>query len=176
MKTIDKTIGTAIQTRSGLMFDFANPQQDSIDLHDIAHALALTNRYGGHTSDPYSVAQHCVLCSEQAPPGLEMEALLHDAAEAYIGDVPSPLKQMLPDFRATEKRVEAAIAEKFGVPTTMSPAVKMVDTRMLVTEAVQLGFRWWRSLNCEPFDLTIRPWSWKWAKRRFVARYYELVR
>jgi len=166
---------TAIQTRSGRMLDFLNPDPDAIDIRDIAHALALTNRYGGHTAQPYSVAQHCVLCSIVAPRGLELQALMHDAQEAYTGDVPKPLKNVLPDYRDVEDRIERVVRKKFGLPKRFDPRVKAVDSRMLVTEAQQLGFLWWPALDAEPFDLNVRPWSWGWARRRFLDRFKELT-
>lgn len=150
-KTMIRTI-TAIQTYSGAMFDFLDPDPDTIIIEDIAHSLSLTNRFGGHTQKAYSVAQHCVLCAQMAPVGLSFQALMHDAQEAYVGDVATPLKQLLPDYQAMEARVEGAVRDKFGLPREFDPRVKEVDTRMLATEAKHLGFHWWNSLPASPYS------------------------
>lgn len=157
--------------------DFQDPDPDVIHIEDIAHALALTNRYAGHTPYPYSVAQHSVLASRVAPPGLELQALIHDAQEAYVGDLPSPLKKMLPGYRAVEDQLQAIIRAKFGLPIKFDPRVKEVDVRMLVTEAKAFGLTWWNTHGVDPYPvLPIRPWAWEDAKRRFLERFEQLTR
>lgn len=167
-----------LQTRSGDPLDFQDPDPNSIHIEDIAHALALTCRYNGHTPFPYSVAQHCVLASYAAPHSLELEALLHDAQEAYVGDMPSPLKKMLPGYQVVEDKLEAVIRKKFGLPEEFSPGVKEVDMRMLVTEARAFGFKLWVPTDgIEPYDeFEILPWSWKETKLHFLARFELLTR
>lgn len=86
---------TKLTTWSGRMIDYANPSPDDIYINDIATALSRECRYAGHASHFYSVAQHSVLCSRIVHPNLAIEALLHDAAEAYIKDLPVSLKRML---------------------------------------------------------------------------------
>lgn len=168
---------THFQTRSGHNINFDAPDPDTILIGDIAHALSLVNRYAGHTPFPYSVAQHCVLASLVAPPGLELQALMHDAQEAYVVDLPSPLKQLLPGYREVERRMEVVIREKFGLPITFDPAVKEVDTRMLVTESKAFGLTWWAKVGVEPYPaLPIRPWSWGHAKGKFLDRFEFLTR
>lgn len=167
-----------LQTRSGDFLDFRNPDPDTIHIEDIAHALALTCRYNGHTPYPYSVAQHCVLASRMAPPGLELEALMHDAQEAYVGDMPSPLKKMLPGYQVVEDMVEYVIRKKYGLSSGgMSRAVKEIDTRMLATEAAAFKFKLWVSIkNVEPYPaLPIVQWDWTFAKRKFLERFEELT-
>ncbi len=170
---------TYISTRSGTV-DFLNPTPDSINIEDIAHALSLVNRYAGHTPYPYSVAQHSVLCSWMAPAGLELEALLHDAQEAYVGDVPSPLKMLLPEYKVIENRLEAIIRAKFGLPVKFTPAVKLVDRRMMLTEARAFDFNLFvNTADIEPYpieELTITPWSWLRARESFLARFERLTR
>ena len=166
-----------LQTRSGDFLDFRNPDPNTIHIEDIAHALALTCRYNGHTPYPYSVAQHCVLASRMAPPGLELEALLHDAQEAYVGDMPSPLKKMLPGYQVVEDMVERVIRKKYGLPTEFTPAVKEIDTRLLATEAEAFGFKLWVSIQgVEPYPaLPIVQLDWAFAKRQFLDRFEELT-
>lgn len=164
-----------IQTFCGWNVNFADPRPETIDIIDIAHALAQINRYTGHAPFPYSVAQHSVLVSYQAPAHLAFEALMHDAQEAYVGDVSTTLKQLLPDYKAIEDRLERVIRAKYGLPLEMTPEVKEIDSRMLCTEARQLGFVWWKWLEAEPFPgLRIDPWTWQRASLAFIRRFEEL--
>ncbi|TKI02119.1 HD family hydrolase, partial [Martelella alba] len=125
---------TWITTFSGRHFDYADPDINSICITDIIHALSNECRYAGHCSQFYSVAQHSVLTSMIVPPAFALEALLHDAAEAYCKDIPAPLKRLLPDYHAVENRVDAVIRRRFGLPEAMSPEVKRADLIMLATE------------------------------------------
>lgn len=167
-----------IVTFTGKWFNAADPAGDSIDIRDIAHALALTNRYAGHTRRPYSVAQHSYLASKMAPEGLELQALLHDAHEAYVLDMPSPWKKLLPDYRTLEDRTARAVRAKFGVPGELDPRVKTVDMRLLVTEAKSFGLEWWEwHEGFQPFAelATIEPWPWAKAEQRFLDRFNILT-
>lgn len=111
---------TWLLTYSGREFDLIDPQPDMIDLIDIAHGLANECRFSGQCRFYYSVAQHSVLVSQNVPPEFAFEALMHDASEAYLKDIPRPLKQLLPDYRAIEQRVEAVIRYRFGLPDAQS--------------------------------------------------------
>lgn len=124
-----------IQTASGIAFDLENPKPHMVIIEDIAHALSVSNRFNGHTRKPYSVAQHAVLVSSKCSPENKMWGLLHDATEAYVGDMVSPLKRMLPEFSKIERKVMDAICVKFDLPLEMPVEVHEVDYRMLVTEA-----------------------------------------
>lgn len=166
---------TAIRTYTGRDFDFQTATVSDIDIEDIAHALSMLNRFTGHTPlGPISVAQHSVLCAQYAPAGFKLEALLHDAHEAYCNDLPTPLKQLLPDYCAIERRIEGLVREAFKLPATMSHEVHEVDRRMLVTEAKACCFGWWKELGIQPYPVhTMGSWSWHMAKQAFLATFEE---
>lgn len=122
-----------IETASGLKYHFLNPQPNEIDITDIAMALANKCRFSGHTQF-FSVAEHSVCVAYRLPGSLRLAGLLHDAAEAYLGDIPSPLKACLPDYKALETVNEQAIAAKYDVDLAI-PEIKDADRRALYTEA-----------------------------------------
>lgn len=127
-----------IQTAHGRAFDFLDPTEDSIELEDIAHALGRLCRFNGHVDDFYSVAEHSVLVSFLVPEQFAVAGLLHDAAEAYLGDVTKPLKDQLPDYQRIEAIVERVIARRFGLATPMPAEVKRADTLALAIEHREL--------------------------------------
>lgn len=123
-----------IETFTGKKYFFGNPTDDQIDIEDIAVALSNKCRFSGHT-DFFSVAEHSLSVAARLPPNLRLAGLLHDAAEAYLGDIPSPLKAVLPDYRSLEKINEAAINKKFNIVDADWSLVKEADTKALFTEA-----------------------------------------
>ena len=123
-----------IATSTGKYIDFVNITPDQICIEDIARGMSNMCRFAGQLENFYSVAQHSVYVSQIVPPEYALEALLHDATEAYMGDIASPLKAMLPDYKAVEKRIEAVIREKFGLPPIMTVDVHYADLVMLATE------------------------------------------
>jgi len=123
-----------IQTHTGKAFDLVNPSPDAVDLRDIAHALGHICRFTGHTRLPYSVAHHSLLVADLVEPEHRLQALLHDAHEAYVGDLSTPLKWLLPDFRMVEARVWRAVAAAFDIDPELHPSVKAADRTMLMTE------------------------------------------
>lgn len=129
-----------IECASGIKYHFNDPQPDEIEITDIAMALANKCRFSGHTQY-FSVAEHSVCVAYRLPPHLRLAGLLHDAAEAYLGDIPSPIKYVLPDYRLLEKLNEAAVFEKFGIAGTMKDfkaEIKHADLSALYTEAYYL--------------------------------------
>jgi len=129
---------TCIRTYTGKIFDVLNPDPDLICIEDIAHALSNLCRFGGHTRRFYSVAQHSFLCATHAPEPLKLTALLHDASEAYLVDVPSPIKQFLPVYQEMEDRLMQIIAKKFGFEYPLAKRVVEIDKMMLKREWKQL--------------------------------------
>lgn len=123
-----------IRTFSGHEFSYDNLAGNVIDIKDIAHSLANTCRYNGHCPKFYSVAEHSVLAAELCQ-DYPREALMHDAAEAYLGDVVTPFKNYLGEyFHKLESAVETMIAKRFGLRYPMPQEVKDVDRALLVTE------------------------------------------
>lgn len=129
-----------IRTYTGQYINVFQPEPQQIHLEDIAHALSLTCRWGSHAPFFYSVADHCInvathLAVQHYPPHIILEALLHDAAEAYLLDLPSPIKVLLPDYRQVENRLLAVIYERFQLPQPpISPVVKAADKYWLEKE------------------------------------------
>jgi len=104
-----------ISTYTGRYIDLLYPQPEDIDIVDIARALSCEPRFGGHTKEFYSVAQHSVMVSHLVPPHLAVYGLLHDAAEAYVKDLPTPLKQLVGyEYKTIEKRFQRAILKHFS--------------------------------------------------------------
>lgn len=173
-----------IQTYRGHYFNFLTPEQSSFDERDIAHALARICRFTGHViANHYSVAQHSVLVSHIVPREHALAGLLHDAAEAFIGDVAKPLKELLPDYKAIEARVEAAVFARFGLPATLPECVKHADTVMLLTERRDLLLppeidcgEWKWAEAFQPCEERITPWPAWQAQQAFMDRFEELTR
>jgi len=137
MSEHDSTTGSGgdwILTFTGRRFYPMAPKAEDVDIIDIAHALSMLCRYAGHSKFFYSVGEHSLWVSHAVPAEHAFFGLMHDAAEAYVCDLPRPLKYALPEYRAAETRVWAAIVEKFGLPLETPPEVKLVDSRMLLTE------------------------------------------
>ena len=123
-----------ITTRSGRQVSLLNPKPGQIDISDIAHGLAFQCRFNGQVSRFYSVAQHSILVASMLPDHLKLAGLLHDAAEAYLGDIVQPLKQLLPEFDRIENLFMVAIGERLGVRLDHHPEVKRADLIALATE------------------------------------------
>lgn len=184
--------GPWIQTLSGVAFDLVSPAPESVRLRDIAGHLARICRFTGGCLKPYSVAQHSVLVCDNLPPEFRVEGLLHDAAEAYVGDVSQPLKQAMRSltyvakgydvsvYDDLEARVNEAVRIRFrlGRPMsiTASRLVKIADARALATERRDLlgacSTPW--HAGEEPFPEKIEPLEYDRAEALFLARAIEL--
>lgn len=115
------------KTISGKMLNLNALNEDDICIEDIAHALSMICRYSGHVNRFYSVAEHSINVAALVPQHLKAQALLHDASEAYLGDVSAPLKELLPQYVMIEKRVQKIILNKFGLPIDIDKAVLKAD-------------------------------------------------
>jgi hypothetical protein len=170
--------GDWTQTYSGVKFWPLDCRVEEINLIDIAHGLANTCRYNGHCLRFYSVAEHSVLVSRLVKPENALQALFHDAPEAYVGDVIRPLKRFLIGFQEIEDAIFEKVALKFGFPAEMSEDVKRVDSAILGDEqnALFADYLEWR-LDYPPLGVAdsiacLRP---KLARQSFLQRYYELT-
>ena len=178
-----------VQSNGARAIDLVDPDLGEIDVADIAHHLSLINRYSGATERPYSVAQHCVLvahslalakCSRE----IQFAGLVHDAAEAYLGDITSPVKRRLNSLCAgivdmLEEPVESAIARKLGAIYPWPPEVFDADLRMLVTERRDLlgdiQTRPWGVDVAPHADIQVLPWDATYAEGLWLARFSELA-
>jgi uncharacterized protein len=175
-----------IQTVTARRINPFAPDPAAIDIGDIAHALSHQCRFGGHCLRFYSVGQHsCVVsdltASRGADPPAALWALLHDAAEAYLGDVPHPVKhnsELGRIYRDAERGVQEAILRRFGLPLTAPPLVAGVDRAVLAAERhVLMSDSWsWPELEgVKAGEVTIEPWPPEHAAREFLERFDRLA-
>lgn len=179
-----------ITTYTGKRFSPLHPDPDDVDIEDIAHALSQICRFGGHTKEFYSVAQHCYYVAELVEEwllsisrywkkGVVAQALLHDASEAYLGDVVTPVKVTMGDYKRAEALLQAAIFEGLGLyaPVPFGEvcvAIKKADQRMFLTEYIKLfgGTKPYVNVSdgIEPWtDLDIECWSSDVAEENFLG-------
>jgi len=166
--------GAEILTCSGEYFQFEDLADDAgLGIETIAHALSLTNRFGGHTAVPYSVAQHSFLVSVYCDRDDALCGLLHDASEAYLNDIVRPAKQTLPDYKWLERRVMDKVCDRYRLPFDMPASVEEADLRMCATEARDLlpGDTWQQWGLPEPYEDAVEPWPWQVAERLFLDRF-----
>ncbi len=123
-----------IRTYTGKYVNVFDPKPEMFCIEDVAHALAQIPRFGGHLPGKLSVAQHSLSCWSKAPRRYQMEALLHDAAEAYLGDLGSPIKRRLPDYGSLELSIMQVIAKRFDFQYPKSCTVSAIDREQLEYE------------------------------------------
>lgn len=134
-------------TVSGKEINLLNPCEDDIDIFDIAQALSNICRFGGHLNQFYSVAQHSILVMAIVEPwnaDLALEALLHDATEAYLGDVISPLKHLLgASYKTLEANFETVIAQKYLLNNSLAAKkmIKSADIQALEMEHAEFKLK-----------------------------------
>ncbi len=156
----------SIRTNSGLYLDVINPTPDMINIKDIVHALSFQCRFGGHLDRFYSVAEHSLNCYYlNDNRSIDLEVLMHDASEAYLLDMPRPIKQNLPDYKILEDRLMKVIAEKYGFAYPMSKEVKDIDNLLLQIE--------WDTLMLKGTNSKLQTYTD--VRKRFLREFHELT-
>ena len=165
-------IGNWIETYSGNRFYPMDPHDDEIDIYDIAHSLSLQCRYNGHCPKFYSVAEHSVYVARELQPSMMLAGLLHDAAEAYLSDIPRPIKRMLPVYKEAEEKIETCVNRLFKVDI-LAPEIRVADDTIMATEIKQFGMNkrndW--TLAASPCDRVIAYLSPLEAEAEFIGLY-----
>lgn len=171
-----------IVTYSGRRVNVLDMRTEDVNIGDIAHSLSQLCRFTGHCRDYFSVAEHSWIASMHVPAELALEALLHDAAEAYVNDLSRPLKHhpSMEEYRLAEQRVDRVIRAAFHLPIFehephMSEAIKDVDNKLVVTEARALmADSAWADTHAA-LDVGLYLFAPKTAERMFLQRYYRLT-
>ena len=158
----------SIRTFTGKVFDLQILEPDSICIEDIAHGLSHTARFAGQLEKMYTVAQHSIYVAINVSLENRLAALLHDASEAYMGDMPSPFKKMLPDFKHHEDRLMKVIAKKFGFEYPLHQEIKNMDAEFLNME-------WLNFVEKKPEKL-LPALSPEKAKQRFLEMYEVIMK
>jgi hypothetical protein len=173
-----KNRGPQLIVWGGKPFWPLDPRPEDINIHTIAHALSYTCRYNGHCNRFYSVAEHSLILSELVTPKNAIYALLHDAAEAYVGDMVRPLKALLPEFNKIENKILSIILEKYGLGKKLPKEVTDVDGLIILDEMEALGLKH-KDPQSTPFYLWnissfIPPSSPSVIKEKFLKRFEDL--
>ena len=156
-----------IRTATGIYFNVFDPDPSLIDVIDIAHSLAMQCRFNGHIKNFYSVAQHSVWVAERVPVQHKKAALLHDGSEAYLCDIPSPIKKYFDQYRTIEDQVMKCIATRFDFEYPLPDDVKRVDKMALYWE--------WENKVLRDFSPTDN-WGFLEGKEKFLQCWYSLSR
>ena len=174
-----------ISTVSGVQFHFLDPRAKEVVIEDIAHSLAWRCRFNGHTKVYYSIAQHSVLVAEclcemfPNDRAIQLWGLLHDAAEAYLPDVPGPIKPYLRGFDALEERILQVITAKYGLIYPPIAAVKLADRQALIIEGLVLFGReiveTWEYKITPPESIQLVPMTAEESKKAFLDKFNELT-
>ena len=169
----------AVSTRSGRRVALLNPSPSQIAIGDIAHGLAHQCRFNGQTNKFYSVAQHSVLVASILPRELRLAGLLHDASEAYLGDIVQPLKELLPDYQAIETKFCEVLGTRFNVDLQPNDAIKHADLVVLATERrdlMPMDTADWSSIaGITPMSRTIKPMAPEAASAQFMEMFFMLT-
>jgi 5'-deoxynucleotidase YfbR-like HD superfamily hydrolase len=172
-----KDRGDWSQTYTDLMFYPKDPRPEDIDIRDIAHGLAYSSRFNGQTNRYYSIAEHCVHVSYECDEADALEGLMHDAAEAYVGDVVTSVKRHLPGFYEIEDAIEQVIAAKYKLRRPWPESVKRADIAVLIAEKRDLFAKnlvWKKHANTKPMSRTVNCWNDSTAYDHFLKRYAQL--
>jgi uncharacterized protein len=168
------------QTYTNRKFYPLDPRPEDICIEDIAHGLSHVCRFAGHTTKFYSVAQHSVLVAQLCPAEDKLWGLLHDASEAYVGDMVRPLKLKMPEYRRVETGVMAAVKKRFGLADKEPPWVKLSDQILCCTEARDFmrAPDWAMHGPVAKLPERIRPWAPGRAEKEFLTAFkaYRLTK
>ncbi len=171
--------GDWMQTFSGKRLWPLDPQPEEICIEDIAHSLAFTCRFGGHARFLYTTAQHSLLVASHCNEADALAGLLHDAAEAYVGDCIRPIKRMgtMNAYCKMEKKIQKVIFAKWGLAPEIPGSVYIADAQLLATEARDVMGADWREWNLdeEPLVATIEPMKPERAEELFLSRFRKLL-
>ena len=168
----------AVSTKSGRRVSLLTPRPSQIVIGDIAHGLAHQCIFKGHTNKFYSVAQHSVLVASILPRELRLAGLLHDASEAYLGDVVQPLKDLLPEYQSIEANFCEVLGARFSVNLQHNDAIRHADLVVLATERrdlMPMDTADWSSISgITPLSRTIKPKSPEAASAQFMEMFFML--
>lgn len=165
-----------IRTYTGGKVYFFEPEKSEINIMDVAHALSLLCRFNGAVVEPYNVAHHscivaCEVYRETESKSLALSALLHDASEAFISDIPSPFKAHFPGFKEIEIKMEEWLSKRFRFEYPFKPIIKKHDLKALSTEMRDL-MNICDSHNLpEPYLEKINPLGWRRSREFFLELY-----
>jgi len=156
-----------IRTFTGQYVNVFEPDPATILIEDICHGISMQCRFGGHLPVFYSVGQHSVQASYLVDEPHKLSALLHDASEAYLLDIPRPIKQRLANYKEIENGLMKVIAEKFGFEYPLSKEVKEVDEFLLQSE--------WDTIMLQRFSTLYDIWDTYRTKQNFMNQYKVLT-
>lgn len=169
----------AILLESGEFYSYVNPEQNKWTIGDIALSLSNLCRYSGQVAKFYSIAQHSYLVSYAVDQKYALDGLLHDGVEAFMVDVPTPLKSLLPDYKVLEAKHEAEMFGRFGLQYPMNEAVHKADRELLCAEVrdMKAAHPHWDNWKLDVGHIPhIVPWTPYMANKMFLKRYYELTK
>lgn len=168
-----------ILTNSGQRFDLLEPRASMVHPQDIAHSLAMQCRFNGHCGTFYSVAQHSLIVASLVPTEHKLQALLHDATEAYIGDIVRPLKQAVPELRQMEHHIWGAICARFDIDPVLPACIHDADMIALATERRDLmpehQDEWACLAGTQPMGQFIKAWAFEEARLRYWQDLMQLL-
>jgi hypothetical protein len=185
--------GDWIETYTGRRFWPLDPMPEDVCIEDIAHSLSNQCRFAGHSRGFYSVGEHCVLMAQAAPAKCQLEALMHDASEAYLLDFPKPLKHMpaMSAYREAHARCMDVISKALGCDySKCKKTIEILDMSMLAAEAKVLMRReeferessspewgpvWAEEMLARPIDVKLQGWSPKESEWQFLKAYAQYV-
>ena len=170
-----------IETYTGRQFEYISESIDAINIEDISHALSNLCRFAGNCHEFYSVAQHSYIVSQYVSPKNKLQALLHDATETYISDIPAPFKRMFPEVKKIENDICKRIFKKFNINYPISQEVKLIDIRLLLAERKYLfnhkyNHDW--GFDVSALDINLKQfgiWSPLLAEKKFKENFKQLM-